>query len=82
MIIICTDANGHVGSVRRYDEQTINFSAEQWRALEDTETREYPHIGPFNLEIENTNGKVFRQFLEQANLKAINTWTAEASTYT
>ena len=35
---------------------------------------EYPHIGPWHQEIENTNGALLRKFCEQTGMVATNTW--------
>ena len=83
MIIVCTDCNGHVGSHREFDPTLVTADdLGTLNCMDPSRMGEYPHIGPYHPEQENPNGKVFRQFLEQVNLIATNTWTQEASTYT
>ena len=75
--VIGADANGHVGSVRRVTSVVAAMEAEDagWeRAAED-----YPHVGPWGAEEENYNGQLMREFLEQNELMALNTWAERAS---
>ena len=67
-MVIGTDANGHVGSIR---EHTLEQPFQDHK-LERSE-EDYIHIGPHGPEVENTNGTIMREFLERENMVATNT---------
>ena len=73
-MIIGVDANGHVGS-KRY-RMTIQLEEGE---LDDARDIDYPYIGPYGMEEENANGELMREFLEQQNMLALNTWDVRAS---
>ena len=80
-LIIGVDANGHVGSTRRatravggrYEEE------EEWGRREGDE---YPYIGAEGAEEENKNGELMREFLEFADMVAVNTTNAATAGWT
>ena len=85
-LVICTDANGHVGGLRRYDAGFTDMRAVYDVAGGGARTgdlqgelgeRGYPHIGPMNPEKENFNGGLLRKFCETCDLVATNTWTTQ-----
>ena len=73
--VMGVDANGHVGEHRQYEAECI---------AEDSSQRcdEYFPIGPFNPTKENENGALFRKFLKEERLAALNTWQPQAAGHT
>ena len=71
-IVICTDANGHVGDVRHYDAGFTDMRAVCGMAGRctgagdpqgDLGERGYPHVGTKHPEKENYNGGLLRKLL-------------------
>ena len=69
MIIVCTDSNGHVGSVRTRDPTSVHLDDLMELNFEQDDA-EYPHIGPFHPEQENSNGREFRKFFGNCELNS------------
>ena len=74
-IIIGTDANGHVGSCRTRIVEILGQDMLGYGTRND----DYPYIGPLGAEEENPSGEILREFLEQEDMIALNTWEPEAS---
>ena len=66
-LILGVDANGHVGSVHEYTTEDPHSNRAGRR-------EEHPHVGPYGADPENTNGTYMREFLETADMVAVNTW--------
>lgn len=73
-IIIGTDANGHIGSTREYTSPVADINPDLL-----TDNTEYPHVGPHGADTENPNGTLLLEFLEKADMVAVNTWCPYAS---
>ena len=74
-MIIGIDANGHVGDIRYWTSPATSPD-------EIERNEEYRPVGPEGAEVENENGCIMREFLEEERMVAVNTWDRQAAGHT
>ena len=77
-MLVGTDANGHVGSIRT---RTTENPYRDLMGVQDDQ--DYIHIGAFGSEQENQSGTYLKEFLEKSEMAAVNTrdWRSAGKTW-